>query len=116
MRATVTILGYPVDEMLIALVVGLGLFVFVLWKAQRDNENKFNVFDLVMEDGHASKTGVAFMLVLLVSTWVIVDKQVKGALDAATFGAYLLAWAGPLIARVVFNKKDPPSIETPGEH
>jgi hypothetical protein len=92
------------DPMLIALVAGIGLLVLVFWRAHKNPSFQFDVFDLFMENGRVSKIALAFMLVLFVSCWVIVDQQLKGKLSEGTFGLWLGAWVTPLVAKVVFNK------------
>jgi len=80
-----------------------------LWRAHKLPEVQFNLLDLLMENGRVSKIAVAFMLVLGVSTWVIVDQQVKDKLTEGMFGLWLTAWVTPLVAKVVFNKIEMPT-------
>lgn len=97
------------DWMLTILATGALLVVLSFWRAHRNSMFKFDAFDLIMESGKVSKTALAFMLVLAVTTWVIVDLQIKGRLTEAYFGAYGVMWVGPLVARVIFGKTDMPS-------
>ena len=80
-----------------------------LWRAHKLPDVQFNLLDLLMENGRVSKIAVAFMLVLGVSTWVIVDQQVTGKLTEGMFGLWLTAWVTPLVAKVVFNKTEMPT-------
>ncbi len=90
----------------------LAIFILIIgvsvWNAHKSKTMVFNAFDLLMENGRVSKIAVAFMLVLLVSTWVIVDQQISGKLTEGLFGLWLTAWVTPLVAKVVFAKIDPP--------
>ena len=92
--------------MLTILAISAGLIVLSFWHAQKNPEFHFDVFDLLMENGKLSKISLAFMLVLAVSTWVIVDLQIKGKLDNGMFLSWLAAWVTPLCAKVLFNKSD----------
>lgn len=89
------------------LVIGISI-----WNAHKSQSTIFNAFDLLMENGRVSKIAVAFMLVLLVSTWVIVDQQISAKLSEGMFGLWLTAWVTPLVAKVVFAKTDPPGMTT----
>lgn len=114
-----TILGVTINPMVIVLALVIGAAGILLWRAQRDTAaDSFDAWDLVMEPGpdgvrKASVPRIAFMSAFVMSSWVIVDCQIKHTLTEGIFGAYLLAWVGPLAAKVIFNKSDPPAL--PGE-
>lgn len=95
--------------MLLVLAAGALMIGVSFWRAHRREDVQFNLLDLVMENGLVNKISVAFMLVLAVSTWVVVDLQVKGRLTESIFGLWLGAWVTPLVARVVFGKTDMPA-------
>lgn len=97
------------DWMLTILAIGAVLIAVSFWRAHSRPGFDFNAFDLIMENGRVSKISLAYMLVLLVSTWVIVDMEMKGKLTEGMFGMWLGAWVAPLIAKVVFNKSEMPS-------
>lgn len=100
-----------IDWMLVVLVLG-GLFVVLsFWRAHRKPGFDFDAFDLIMENGKVSRLALWYNLAGAVSTWVIVDLQMKGKLTEGMFGLWLGAWVGPIIARLVFNKTEMP---TPG--
>lgn len=100
-----------IDWMLAILVTGAVLVVWSFWHAQRKPGFDFDMFDLIMENGKVSRLALWYNLAGAVSTWVVVDNQVKGTLTEGLFGLWLGAWVGPIIARLVFDKKDMP---TPG--
>jgi len=91
------------------------IIAFSFWRMHKNPNVKFSLFDLVMENGRASKVGVAFMLTLGVTTWAIIDLEMKGKLTEGLFGAYCLAWVAPLTARVIFGKTEPLKIEQNGK-
>jgi len=100
-----------IDWMLAILVIGAVLVAWSFWHAQRKPGFDFDAFDLIMENGKVSRLALWYNLAGAVSTWVIVDLQMKGKLTEGMFGLWLGAWVGPIIARLVFNKTDMP---TPG--
>lgn len=97
------------DWMLIILGGVAALVLVSFWRAHRNKAYTFDAFDLIMENDRVSKIAVAFMLVLCVSTWVIINQEIKGKLTEGMFGLWLGAWVAPLVAKVVFNKSDPPT-------
>jgi hypothetical protein len=98
-----------IDWMLVVLC-GLGLLVAVsLWRAHRSASYTFDLLDLIMENGRVSKIAVAFMLVLGVTSWVIINLMVKDKMTEGYLGTYGTMWVMPLVAKVVFGKTDAPS-------
>lgn len=98
------------DGMHILLGAILAVLVVILWHAHHNQNIAFNLFDLLMDDGKVSRTGVAFMLTLGVTTWVIVDLAIDERLTEAYLTIYCTSWVAPLVARVIFNK-----LELPGK-
>lgn len=112
----VTLWGVTINPSVIVLTTLLTGVLYMLWKAQRDQgRNSFDVFDLLMDrmpDG-TRKTSViktAFALAFGFSSWVIIDQEIKGVLNDAIFGLYLGTWCASLIAKVVYDKQDPPAL------
>lgn len=91
--------------LLAGLLIGISL-----WRAHSRADIEFNLLDLLMENGRVSKIAVAFMLVLGVTTWVTIHLTLSGRLTEGYLGLYLGAWVVPLIAKVVFNKTEAPSL------
>ena len=100
------------DWMLIILGCAAALIALSVWRAHRASGNTFDAFDLIMEDGKVSKIALAFMLVLAVTTWIVVDLTIKGKLTEGIFTMYGTFWVVPLVAKVVFNKPDAASAGT----
>jgi hypothetical protein len=105
-----TIWGITINPMVIVLALAIAAIIVLFWRAQRDRANPFDIMDLVMEENKASKTAVAFLLAFFGTSWVIVDQEIKGTLSAEIFAAYLVAWVGPLTAKVIFNKTEAPKL------
>lgn len=99
--------GYVISWMQVFLGLALiGIFVS-FWRAHHSKTFEFNAFDLLMENGRVSKIAVAFMGVLAVTTWVIVDLQITGKMTEGYLTTYGAMWVTPLVAKVVFNKQEP---------
>lgn len=90
------------------LAAGFAVILITFWLAHQSNSS-FNALDLIMEDRKVSRVAFAFMLVLGVSTWVIVDQQIKGRLSEGIFGLWIASWVTPLVAKMVFGKSDMPA-------
>lgn len=100
---------YPSAVMLtmVALVV-----LYMLWRSQKSLKD-FDVFDLLMDtlsDGTRRVSGIksVFVASFVISSWVIVDQEIKGTLNAEMFFAYLSVWAASAIAKVVWDTKQAP--------
>lgn len=108
--------GIEVNPMALVLIALVCLAAYILWKAQRSNgKNTFDVWDLVMDtkpDKTRTASGIksAFQSAFVLSSWVIVDQEIKGTLTEGLFMAYLGTWCLSLIAKVVFEKTDPPKL------
>lgn len=96
----------------IGLAVVLAIAILSFWRAQKSETFQFDAFDLIMENGRVSRIAVAYMLVLAVTTWVIIDLQLKAALTEGYFTTYGAMWVIPLVAKVVFNKNELPANST----
>lgn len=95
-----------IETMHIILALVFLVIAVSVWNAHKNHATVFNAFDLLMENGKVSKIAVAFMLVLIVSTWVIIDMRIDKQLTEGMFGLWLGAWVTPLVAKVVFGKND----------
>ena len=110
----VKVFGVSVNPSVAVFSVIVCAFLYVLWRGQRAaGRNTFDFYDLVMDtlpDGSRRASGIkmAYQAGFLISSWVVVDNQIKGALTEGIFGLYLGTWCASLIAKVVFDKQDPP--------
>lgn len=116
----ITIAGITIYPMLIVLALALFTFAYFLWRGQRDSgRNSFDAWDLIMDtlpDGKRRASGikVSYQTAFIISTWVIVDQELKGILNATVFGLYLATWCASLITKVVFDGKNAPTFTLPG--
>ncbi len=97
---------FNLDPMLTVLAVASAALVFSFWYAHKSQLVSFSAFDLIMVDGKVDRIAFAFMLVLAVSTWVVVDLQMKSKMTEGYFGLFISAWIVPLVAKMVFGKND----------
>jgi hypothetical protein len=89
----------------IALLCVVSAFIaWTMYRAQKDPNFQFNLFDLIMENGKVSKISVAFMLTLVFTTWLMLDLALKGKMTEGYLTTYGAMWVAPLVARVIFGK------------
>jgi hypothetical protein len=106
-----------VNPMFVLLIIVSAVVCYFFWKGQRDKgRNTFDGWDLVMDalpngGRRASGIKVAFQICFLVSTWVVIDKELKNSLDAAFFAVYSGVWAASLIGKIVFDQKTMPDLK-----
>jgi hypothetical protein len=108
-----TIWGITINPSVIVLGIVLVTFLYLIW--QGNKKNSFNIWDLFQDikcDGTRVASGIkcAYQVSFLLSSWVIIDQEIKGSLSEGVFLAYLGTWCLSLIAKVVFDKQDPPKI------
>ena len=65
----------------------------------------FDVQDLFLENGKASRGAVVLLGAFAVTTWMFVYYAWTGKMTEGYFQAYCLAWVAPIIARVIFPEK-----------
>lgn len=115
-----TIMGITVYPMFVVLVLALATFGYFLWQGQRSNgRNTFDAWDLIMDtlpDGTRRASGIktTYQTAFIISSWVIIDQELKGVLTATVFGLYLATWCASLITKVVFDGKSAPTFNLPG--
>lgn len=95
------------DWMLIILAGAAVFVVMSFWRAHRTPGFDFNAFDLIMENGKVSKIAFTFMSAFAVTTWILVDLQLKGKMTEGYMTTYGAMWVASLVLKVVFNKNDP---------
>lgn len=89
-----------------ALVALIGLIlVWLIYRAHRDPSFDLNLFDLIMQDGRASRLGVAFIVSLFVTSWILIRLTLDGKLTEGYFGTYGLMWITPIVAKLFAVQK-----------
>lgn len=97
------------DQTLYLILGGTALLVvFVVWRYQRCDRNPFDLLDLIMENGRASRLAAAFFVTLIVTSWIMV----KLAIDQKMSEGYLIAyggmWISPILAKMFATS--PPAV------
>jgi hypothetical protein len=91
--------GYDVSGLIYAsIVLIVALF---LYRAHRDPDNPFDLFDLLKINGRVSKVAVAFLTTLFTSSWYVVHEALEKQLTDTAFAAYLAAWVAPIVAAIL---------------
>jgi uncharacterized membrane protein len=76
------------------------LFAWSVYKAQKNPNFAFDLFDLVMENGKVSKLAVVFLGAFATMSWVIIRLTIDGKLTDVYYAAYGAIWVAPLITRL----------------
>ena len=76
------------------------LVVWSLYKASKNPENDFNLVDLLMEHGRASRVGCVFMGAFGVMSWGFVTLTAQGKLTDGYAVAYAGAFIAPIVAKM----------------
>lgn len=102
-----TLFGIPVVELLTAL-----MFIIILvslYKAHRDPQNNFNLFDILMENGRVSKVSVIVMGTWAAMTYVFIGTYVKGTMTEGLFMSFGTICFAPMIAKMFSSPAAQPS-------
>lgn len=97
------VFGFTIDAMAIVFLLLCGLIILFLWHAHK-YESKFNVYDLIMEDGQASPPRVVLFLALVVSTWVVVHQTLTASLSDVVFSTWLISFVLPIVMAIYKSK------------
>lgn len=100
------------DWMLVVLAAATLFVLLSFWRAHRKPGFDFDAFDLVMENGKVSKIAFTFMAAFAVTTWILIDLELKGKMSEGYLTTYGGMWVASLVLRVVFNKTSPPEAGT----
>lgn len=87
--------------MLLGTLAGL---VVAIWLSDR-TKNEFKAYDVLMENGKASKWAVILFGSWIIHSWVLVAWTMNGAATLADLTVYGTTWVAPLIARMFIPSK-----------
>lgn len=106
--------GYSIDWMVIALVAALIIMTYTLYRAQKDPNRVFDVYDLVMENGRLSRQACVMMGSFVTTSWMMIQLTVNGKLTEGYLGLYSAAWIAPTVTRMIVGGNAPavPKTET----
>lgn len=85
------------------LAIGILAIIWSFYRAHRNPNFDFSMFDLLMEHGRVSKVSCVFMGSFAATTWVIIRLALDGKLTEIFFAAYISAWVVPVVARMFSN-------------
>lgn len=70
------------------------------YRLHKDSSSDFNLFDLLMEGGRVSRIAVAFMVTLIVTSWIMLKLAIDGKMTEGYLVSYGAMWVAPIIARM----------------
>ena len=85
-----------------ALVVVLA--ALLIWRTLRTlhtQDNAYNLQDLLMENGKASRLAHVMMGSFAATTWFFIYYALAGKMTEGYFGLYAAAWITPIVARFI---------------
>lgn len=86
---------------LVALVIVRGL-----QRWQFDSASRFDIQDLLLENGQASRGAVVMMGAFVVTSWLFVYYTLSGKMTEGYFGLYVGAWVTPVVVRMLGGKQE----------
>lgn len=105
--------GYSVDWMVVVLVLVLMAVIYEFYRAQRDESfASFNLYDLIMEGGKLSRSGVVMMGAFALTSWMMINLTLNNKMTEGYLLAYGGMWVAPGLTRIVKGPVPPP--EKPG--
>lgn len=82
------------------LAIATLIIAWSLYRAQRDPDIVFNLYDLLVENGRVSRLAFAFMTTLFVTSWVVIKLATDGKMNDVIFASYGAMWVAPIIAKL----------------
>ena len=105
LQALLSTLTINVIVPLAALMMLFGLFVWVLWRAQRNPE--FDVSEFLRDENEKLSGSRAFAFVCLgVHTWALMTEAINARMTHDLFMAYGLTWSGSMVLFEAAKKWD----------
>lgn len=83
--------------LLAVIVAGI---VVSFYRYQKNPANTFNILDLLMENGRVSRLAAAFMMTLVVTSWVMIKLAVDGKMTEGYLMAFGGMWIAPIISKM----------------
>ena len=89
------------------LIVALSI-AWSIYRAQRNPDYTFDLFDILMENGKLSRLACVFMGSFLVSSWIMIRLTFDAKMTEGMFMAYGTVWVAPIIAKLFSNTTQNP--------
>lgn len=93
--------GLRIDSMAIVLLLLLGLIGLFFWHAHKYKDTNFNIYDLITENGRASKTGVVYIFSFILASWILAHKTLTGANIDGLWWPWMAAFTVPITASII---------------
>jgi hypothetical protein len=94
--------GDVMNVILVLVVIGIGISI---WRAQRDKENRFNLFDLIMDEGRLSLLKCMAGTGFAVYTWAVIRWIITGSVTTQDMREYAIACIAPVLVAIISNAK-----------
>ena len=94
-----------------ALLIVALVIAWSMYRAHKSGDAefaKFNLLDLIVENGRVSKLACVFMGSFAVSSWVVIRLTFDGKMTELLFAAYGAMWVTPITAKL-FSPAQPPA-------
>ena len=88
------------DVVMYVILAVIVLGIVVSFWHQHVSGNAFNLFDLLMENGRLSRLAAAFMLTLVVTSWVMIKLTIDGKMTEGYLMAFGGMWIAPIISKM----------------
>lgn len=86
----------------------------ILWSLYRfhlNPDNNFNLIDLLIEGGRASKVSCIVMGAFTLHSWIMLDLELHDKMTEGYLTIYGATWVAPLLIRMVASKARPAPIK-----
>lgn len=94
-----------------ALLILTLVIAWSFYRAHRNPQFTFNVFDLIMENGRVSKVSCLVMGAFAVHTWIMVRLTFDAKMTEGYLTIYGATWVAPLLARMFSTPKSPEGVQ-----
>jgi hypothetical protein len=93
------------------LVLLVALIARSLNRRDKDGHSKINLEDLLLgDDGRLSKAAIVLLGSFAMTTWLMVYLALTGKMTEGYFAIYGGLWISPVLARLIFGDKSPPTV------
>lgn len=104
--STLQIGNIQIDWMVVAFIALLIGIIITMYRAQKDQTNTIDIYDLVTENGRLSKTACVMMGAFIITSWMMVTLTINATMSVEYFLAYSATWITPLVTRIVKSSTD----------
>jgi nitrogen fixation-related uncharacterized protein len=94
------------DGMNVSLILGILIMALILWNVQRDQNNDFDIMDLICRDGRVSEHKFMRFTAFAVSTWGFVYLIFYNRMTEWYFTGYMVAWTGSALINKWLDRRN----------